>query len=129
METASGQAEAPVRGSRSVVGTGEDEEDAVNRTHLRSCGGGVDPCEAIEGPCSCWCHKGEAKLGVEHMPKERPGLDDMRELAHSPWARLWRAARNGTGCRLSVMDVRRLAGDGALMWRGEKDAKGYADDE
>ena len=39
----------------------------------------------------------------------------------SPWARLYRAAQRGTGCRLTAADVHRLAHDAALMARGETD--------
>ena len=39
----------------------------------------------------------------------------------SPWARLYRSAQRGTGCRLTAADVQRLAFDAALMARGEAD--------
>ena len=39
----------------------------------------------------------------------------------SPWARLYRAAQRGTGCRLTAADVQRLAHDDAIMTRGLAD--------
>ena len=39
----------------------------------------------------------------------------------TPWARIVRAGRRGTGVRLSAEDVYRLNGDGAIVLRGELD--------
>lgn len=57
------------------------------------------------------------------------GSQEYEDIRKSPWARIYKAAQRGSGCRLSAHDTQALMIDDAIETRGRLDAEGRLNED